>query len=396
MPRIFYRSRFGLHFQRIPSWAPELIAGTEAFEWIKIIDPPPENPFPSKRIIGRIYHNEGEDNKLIMQGTQGADTYFNQCLPTYNRLPYVEVWEGPNESPVSTQEQRAKLVEFELRWIQLMHDKGLFMTNRARKAAALSLSVGWPDVGTGHEFADVAIEADYIALHEYSAPSMKDDEGWHCLRYRKFVAELAAVGVAAPQIMITEAGIDGGVLEDKGDEKEGDGWKSFTDETGYLHQLIRYDQRITQLVDPQKANPVSTNNDPYVVCFTPFTSGPYEDWIDFDVGENLVKRIAGYVASVTPPPEPPPTPPEPPPGPPPPIPPEPPASISEAIREEAYNQAGINYNPDAAFTREARERELGAPKTGEFDLGKYRAQGFDRGILFCLVPRWNEIEFVSW
>jgi len=377
MPRIFYRSRFGLHCQRIPSWLPELIAGTEAFEWIKIVNPPPENPFPGRSIIGRICPDEttdGKDHALIAQGAAGAERYFNQCLPTYDRLPYVAIWEGPNEPPVETQEQRTKLVEFELRWIQLMHDKGLFRTKRARKAAALSLGVGWPFIGTGHEFVDVARKADYIALHEYGA-GMQDEEGWHCLRYRKFVAELAAAGVAPPQIMITEAGIDGGVIEGQG----GKGWKPFTDESGYLMQLIRYDQKVAK--------------DDNIICFTPFTTGSVDPWKSFDVGESLVTQIARYVESVTLP-EPPPTPPPPIPPAPPPIPPGP--DVAEAIREAAWNQARVDYNPEAAFSREARKRELGAPMTGEFDLGEYRAQGFVKGILFCLVPHWNEIEFVSW
>ena len=343
-------SKFGLHFQRIPSWAEALVA-TMGLEWVKIVDPPDVNPFPGKNVIGRIYHSEGEDNKLILQGKRGAEEYFRQCVPTYGGRPYVTVWEGPNEPPVGVQEQRAKLSEFSLRWIELMHGEGL-------KVAALSLSVGWPQIGTAHEFADVAIATDYLSLHEYSAPRMQDGESWYCLRYRRTVRELSDVGVAPPQIFITEAGIDGG-CEGRG----GKGWRSYTDRLGYFEQLLWYNDELRK--------------DSYVVAFTPFTSGPYSDWEDFNFDEGLVKLLAGHLKLV----------------PDLPITPAPPV---KAIRQACWDQQNVPYNPAAALQRAAEDNYLGAPLSPEFDKDGYRIQAYAEGIVYCRIGHWHDVRYMGW
>jgi len=319
--------------------------------WIKIVDPSPENPFPGKQIIGRVYHEEGRDNNLVMKGSSGGEQYFTQCLPTYNKSPYVSVWEAVNEPPVGAQEQRAKLSEFTLRWIELMHGEGL-------KVAALSLSVGWPQIGTAHEFADVAREADYLSMHEYSAPRMQDGESWYCLRYRRTVQELADVGVAPPQIFITEAGIDGG-CEGRG----GKGWKSYTDRLGYFEQLLWYNDELRK--------------DTYVVAFTPFTSGPYPDWVDFNFDEELVKLLAGHLKLV---PDLPVT----------------PAPPVKAIRQACWDRQNVPYNPAAALQRAAEDNYLGAPLGTEFDKGDYRIQAYAEGIVYCRVGEWGNVRYIGW
>ena len=72
----------------------------------------------------------------------------------------------------------------------------------------------------------------------------------------------------------------------------------------------------------------------------------------------------------------------------------------EAVRNAAWNAGGIAYNPDAAFPRYARQRNLGNPETAEFDFeldGKlYRGQGFSEGIVFAEIGHWNEIQCRSW
>jgi hypothetical protein len=56
----------------------------------------------------------------------------------------------------------------------------------------------------------------------------------------------------------------------------------------------------------------------------------------------------------------------------------------DVVREAAWNAAGIPYNPEAAFSRYAREHELGTPQTDEFDFSykgvNYRGQGFSQGL----------------
>jgi hypothetical protein len=80
----------------------------------------------------------------------------------------------------------------------------------------------------------------------------------------------------------------------------------------------------------------------------------------------------------------------------PPTPPGPSDSVIQAIRNVAWNQLGIPYNPDAAFAKYAREKQLGNPVTTEFDVSGYRAQGFAGGILYAKVGDWANIQMLAW
>jgi N-acetyl-anhydromuramyl-L-alanine amidase AmpD len=70
------------------------------------------------------------------------------------------------------------------------------------------------------------------------------------------------------------------------------------------------------------------------------------------------------------------------------------------VREAAWNEAGIPYNPEAAFAKYARAHDLGNPQTEEFDFSyegtDYRGQGFGRAIVFCKVGDWENLKETSW
>ena len=72
----------------------------------------------------------------------------------------------------------------------------------------------------------------------------------------------------------------------------------------------------------------------------------------------------------------------------------------DVVREAAWNAAGIPYNPEAAFSRYAREHELGTPQTDEFDFSykgvNYRGQGFSQGIVYTKVGDWANIKEMTW
>jgi hypothetical protein len=77
------------------------------------------------------------------------------------------------------------------------------------------------------------------------------------------------------------------------------------------------------------------------------------------------------------------------------------AAIPDSVvREEAWNAAGIPFNPQAAFARYAREHSLGNPQTDEFDFSyrgvNYRGQGFSQAIVFSKVGDWGNIKEGSW
>lgn len=67
-----------------------------------------------------------------------------------------------------------------------------------------------------------------------------------------------------------------------------------------------------------------------------------------------------------------------------------------AIREAAWNAAGVPFNPDAAFPRFAKSHSLGVPMTAEFDVNGYRAQGYAGGIVYCKIPNWSEVKWSEW
>jgi hypothetical protein len=75
--------------------------------------------------------------------------------------------------------------------------------------------------------------------------------------------------------------------------------------------------------------------------------------------------------------------------------PEPP-DLVQAIRNAAWNQLGIPYNPDAAFAKYARAQKLGNPVTTEFDAEGYRAQGFAGAIVYAKIGDWANIQQLAW
>jgi len=158
------------------------------------------------------------------------------------------------------------------------------MHQRGWKAVGGSFSVGWPDINTAKDVGAGLAACDYWSVHEYSAPSMYDGDGWYTLRYRKTVTELKAAGFPIRPLIITECGIDGGVI---GRPKTG--WKSFVGEEEYLNQLKWYDSELMR--------------DEYVKAATIFVGGPNQDWTDFEVTESLATKLSSYIQVTPNPPE---------------------------------------------------------------------------------------------
>jgi len=106
---------------------------------------------------------------------------------------------------------------------------------------------------------------------------MWDGQGFYCLRYRETVAEWRAAGFDVPPILITETGIDGGVI---GQDHAKQGWAEFTDHQGYLDQLAWYSEEL--------------DKDSQVEAATVFTVCSW-DWHSFNVPEDLGMALAAYV-----------------------------------------------------------------------------------------------------
>ena len=267
-----------LHLQSVPSWIPEFVRRS-GVEWIKWIDPPEQRPdwCQGINVIGRTYEPDQDSNNRIWNGVEGARSWFAKWHPFYLARPWVHCWESTNEPhPMSDPLFRARLNEFTVELARLMHNYGL-------RLVGMNWSVGWPDIGTAAEMGEGVQACDYLGLHEYSAPQMQQDQGFLCLRYRRTAQELADAGYQVPPILVTECGIDGGVI---GQPKTG--WRTFCDQFScYLDQLKWY------------SGELEGDN---VQAATIFTVCDW-DWRDFAIEEPEAMSLADWIASDEPAPQ---------------------------------------------------------------------------------------------
>ena len=110
-------------------------------------------------------------------------------------------------------------------------------------------------------------------MHEYSAPDMDwlfdytTGEGWLTGRYRKVYRQFLIPDGRVIPLIITECGIDGGVLGNPDDINRG--WRSYQSAENYFDQLKWYDSLLKE--------------DSYVMGATIF-SLEIHNWGDFDIG----------------------------------------------------------------------------------------------------------------
>jgi hypothetical protein len=253
--------KISLHFQQLPGWAKANL-GALVPDWPKIIDPPSENPFPGRNVIGRTYMDDGPSNALVAKGSDGAYVWSAQFDAAYRKSPWIYAWEGPNEPHCQTPAERAAVNAFYLRFAQIMHGWGL-------RAAGPCFSTFQPPPGTVHEMADAIAALDLFDVHEYDRPNMRTHEGEGCLRYRTTWAELAVVGVNPKPTLISECGLDDG---------EHHGWKTFAQNNIYTYadQLAWYASELAK--------------SPYILAADVFTAGS-SGWDDFDVSLDLWQEV---------------------------------------------------------------------------------------------------------
>jgi hypothetical protein len=270
-------SKLTWHFQFLGTPV-DAIAAASGAKYIKVMDPPATNPFPGKQVIGRTYIDDNVSNAIVAKGAAGAEEWFARFLPIYLSRSYVTWWEAANEpQDIYNPAFRQALTDYSLRLTELMHGIG-------RKVVTLNLSVGAPDILDILDFKSLAGRVDAIGLHEYSAPTMQSGEGWYCLRYRKYRAAWGAAGYTWPATIITETGIDGGVLKPP---RPRTGWKSYASREAYFAQLQWYDAELAK--------------DPEILAATVFTSNPDGVWTDFDFDRDLSQRLAAHIGAGVPP-----------------------------------------------------------------------------------------------
>lgn len=234
-----------------------------------------------------------------------AQAFVAQYLQTYLAYPAVDYWEGYNE-PNTDAPQMQWYAQFEAERVRQMAAYGL-------RTAIGAFATGTPEFDQMVAFLP-AVEAarqygGILALHEYAAPTMDyamgspipgqpaaADRGPFMLRYRFYYDGIFKPRNLVLPLVISEAGIDGGITNRPGPDTGG-GWQEFRDywqEIGlggssstYIDQLAWYDQEVQR--------------DDYVIGFTVFTVGGsnHPEWRSFDITQ-ILTRLARYVVTQVP------------------------------------------------------------------------------------------------
>jgi len=126
-------------------------------------------------------------------------------------------------------------------------------------------------------------EVDYFACHCYwCPPDVPPTDTWHALRYRMNVQYLVEAGFPRPQVVITESGIDGGVIG-----QTGMGYRSYgISESAYLAQIEQFDAELRK--------------DSYVVGATIYGANPNPLWETFRLSDGMQQQIIDSAQEVTP------------------------------------------------------------------------------------------------
>lgn len=233
----------------------------------------------------------------------------------YRANPGVDYWLGWNEPAIHNIAEMRWYAAFEAERIRAMDELGF-------KVAVGNFSAGTPEAFEFEAFLPaLAVAKEYgaiLALHEYSAPTLRDGVGADIpglagsnqggaltLRYRFWYDHyLRAHNLVLP-LVITEAGIDGGVLRAPNGSSETGlmGWRDFykpapdgpsgiavdtvadtaaSADEEYLQQLSWYDDELRR--------------DSYVLGFAVFNvGGSSGQWASFDV-TNILPQMADLIS----------------------------------------------------------------------------------------------------
>lgn len=288
------------------------------------------------------------------------------------------VFEGLNEPQLWANEPPDLTARYYKAFLSGLHGYGLH-------GVVGNFGVGWPGNGGVADapplwdffkpVIDIMKAGDYLGLHEYWALS-GPQQNW-----RWWGGRFLQCPYDVP-ILVTECGIDTGV--------SGvwyGGWRDLPGDS--------MDQKAARFVDELYWYAQKCSDDGRVQGIFPFTYDiGGKEWEKFDIRDQVwietffSKLNAEGMPQPGAGPEPPAA------GPP--ASPGPSASVIQALRNAAWSQLGIPYNPEAAFAKYARQHGMGNPVTTEFDISGYRAQGFTGGIVYAKTGDWANIQVLVW
>ncbi|NLD42400.1 MAG: hypothetical protein GX657_02780 [Chloroflexi bacterium] len=288
-------SKVGLHVTRNSSPAimdfvrqaqPAVVVSVEDFGLLTAI----KAASPGTITVARLLE---ADQAMTGDPVERARAFVAERRATYLANPQVDFWLGWNEPGIDGRAEMTWFAAFEAERAQQMATLG-------KKVAIGNFSVGSPEPDEFEPFIDaiaVALEnGGVLALHEYSAPTMRDgigagvpgvppddQYGALTLRYRIWYDHYLRAHDLVIPLIITEAGIDGGVLAKQGITMGG--WRDalITSRPGgntesatlaYLEQLSWYDDELRR--------------DPYVLGFAIFNAGDADgEWATYDLTDIL-------------------------------------------------------------------------------------------------------------
>jgi hypothetical protein len=296
-------SKVGLHVTRnsspqimefVRKAQPAVVVGVGDPEWLADV----KAISPKTITIGRLL----EQNQVIEGDPVAKAREFVQAnAGRYQTNPSVDYWLGWNEPTINNTQQMEWFAAFEAERVAAMAELGL-------KAAIGNFSAGTPEANEFSAFLPAIAAAKahqgILALHEYSAPTLRDgvgagipdleanaERGALTLRYRYWYEYYLRVNDLVLPLVVTEAGIDGGVLQGTG-ETGLMGWRDLAQRAGlnpsspeaasqYIEQLSWYDNELRR--------------DPYVLGFAVFNAGDTGQWKSFDVTDILpqIAEMAG-------------------------------------------------------------------------------------------------------
>lgn len=288
------RSKLGLHvtannspgiMEFIRAAQPAVVVALGGVGWLNEV----KAEAPDTITVGRLL--EG-DQSFYGNPALRAREFVELYSAEYLANPGVDYWLGWNEPAIEAPWQMSWYAAFEAERTLAMAELGLHV-------AVGNFGVGNPEASEFTAFMPAiaaALEYDgVLALHEYSAPTMRDgmgsevpgletdeESGALTLRYRFWYDHyLQPSGLVIP-LIITEAGIDGGVIADSGLG----GWRDFAGDLSgadYIAQLDWYDNELRR--------------DPYVLGFAIFNAGDLSGrWASWDVVD-LLPTLTDVVTS---------------------------------------------------------------------------------------------------
>ncbi|MGM0401078.1 MAG: hypothetical protein ACQEQT_07245 [Chloroflexota bacterium] len=290
-------SKLGLHVTRnsspeimdfVREVHPAVIVAVGDLGWLSDV----KEVSPETITVGRFRE---EEQAFSGDSEERARQFVDDHLERYLANDGVDYWLGWNEPVFESREDAEWYAAFEAERTRTMADLGL-------RVAVGNFSTGTPEPAEFEAFLPALSTAEkyagVLALHEYSAPTLQDgvgtglsgfdplpEHGALTLRYRHwYTSYLWPQNLDIP-LIVTEAGVDGGVLPPQGMELNG--WRDFdgsvteldeplfvqTPET-YLRQLNWYDDQLRR--------------DPHVYGFALFNVGDGDgQWASFDMTDHL-------------------------------------------------------------------------------------------------------------